>query len=104
MEGQKTTKADIVESIYLSTNLSKKDIRVVVDHLIEVLKTELSDGKVIELRGLGTFELKQRKGREKARNPKTGEIVSVDSHCVVAFRSGKELKSRVWNLQIEKKE
>lgn len=103
MEEQKTTKADIVELIYLSSDISKKDIRVVVDQLFEVLKDKLSQGAVIELRGFGTFELKQRKGREKARNPKTGEAVSVDSHCVVSFRSGKELKSRVWNLQVEKK-
>ena len=103
MDEQKTTKADIIELIYLSSDISKKDIRVVVDQLFEVLKDKLSQRAVIELRGFGTFELKQRKGREKARNPKTGEVVSVDSHCVVSFRSGKELKRRVWNLQVEKK-
>lgn len=99
MKREKVTKADLIEQIYLDTGVSKKDTRVVLDQLFEVLKDSLEEDRVIELRGLGTFELKQRKGREKARNPRTGETVSVESHCVASFRSGKELKSRVWNAR-----
>ena len=57
--------------------------------------------KVIELRGFGTFEVRTRKGREKARNPKTGDLVAVDTHGVAVFRPGKELKDLVWNLRQE---
>ena len=39
-----------------------------------------------------------RKGREKARNPKTGELCSVEPHGVVFFRAGKELKDAVWSI------
>jgi integration host factor subunit beta len=53
---------------------------------------------VIELRGFGTFEVKVRKARPKARNPKTGEAISIHSHGVVAFRSGRELKQDVWTI------
>jgi integration host factor subunit beta len=45
-----------------------------------------------------------RKGRSKARNPKTGEIVSVDPHFVSVFRPGKEIKQAVWNLPVEVEE
>ena len=55
--------------------------------------------RVIELRGFGTFEIRTRKGREKARNPKTGDLVSVETHGVAIFRPGKELKDAVWNLR-----
>ena len=50
-----------------------------------------------ELRGFGTFEVRVRKGKEKARNPKTGEIVSVDKHGVAVFRAGRELKEELWD-------
>lgn len=103
MGSSKVTKADLIQAIYLSSSVSKKDIHVVLDQLIEVIKDKLSEDNIIELRGLGTFFLKQRKGRAKARNPKTGEVVSIGSHCVAAFKSGKELKGRVWDVKKEDK-
>ena len=97
----KFTKADIVDTIYNKTGTDRKDIRVMVDLFIEETKEALVSGKVIELRGFGTFEVKIRKGRQKARNPKTGEILSVNSHGIVVFRPGKELKKDVWNIKQE---
>jgi nucleoid DNA-binding protein len=54
---------------------------------------------VVELRGFGTFEIRTRKGREKARNPKTGEVVPVQNHGVTVFRPGKDLKKKTWELR-----
>ena len=89
---EKLTKAEIIENIQNNNpSISRSDIHVVLDNLFEELKTGLSEGKTIELRGLGTFEVRSRKGKEKARNPKTGETVSVDDHGVAYFRPGKEL-------------
>lgn len=95
---EKITKNDLVESISLNTNIYKKDIASVVDALFEVMKEELAQGSTIELRGFGTFEPRLRKAKSSARNPKTGEKISVDSHYVAAFRAGKELKEKLWNL------
>ena len=99
----KITKSDIVDAIHNKVGLAKIDlkrseIRIVVDLFIEELKAALISRGVIELRGFGTFEIKTRKGRARARNPRTGEIVSVNSHGIAAFRAGKELKQDVWNL------
>ena len=71
----------------------------VIDELFEEIKDGLKEDRVIELRGFGTFEIRTRKGREKARNPKTGDLVSVETHGVAIFRPGKELKDAVWNLR-----
>lgn len=98
MGGSKLTKADIIDSVYQKTGMDKKDIHGVIDTVLEVIKQGLMDGQVVELRGFGTFEIRLRKGRQKARNPKTGETVSVSSHGVAAFRPGKELKKGVWNI------
>ena len=95
----KLTKADIVDAIYGKVSTDRKKIQIVVDSFLEEVKAALVSYKAIELRGFGTFEIKIRKGRKKARNPKTGETVSVDSHGIVAFRAGRELKQDVWIIK-----
>ena len=99
MAGSKYTKAEIIDSIYNKTGMNRKEIRDIIDIYIDELKNALHDHRVIELRGFGTFEIKIRKGRKKARNPKTGETLSVSSHGIVSFRAGRDLKKEVWNLQ-----
>jgi integration host factor subunit beta len=101
MVGNKYTKAEIVDSIYNKTGINRKEIRDVVDLFIDEIKDALIKRMVIELRGFGTFEVKIRKGRQKARNPRTGEILSVNSHGIASFRAGRELKQDVWNLKQE---
>jgi integration host factor subunit beta len=97
MAAKKFTKSHIIDSVYQKTGMSRKEIRTVIDLFIDEIKEALIKNMVIELRGFGTFETKTRKGRSKARNPKTGELVSVHSHGVAAWRPGRELKQDVWN-------
>ena len=95
----KLTKAEIIESIKsISPHISRDDIHIVIDSLFDELKGALADGKTIELRGFGTFEVRTRKGKDHARNPKTGAKVSVEDHGVAFFKPGKELQEKVWNL------
>jgi integration host factor subunit beta len=98
MVGNKSTKAEIVDSICNKTGINRKEIRDMVDLFIDEIKNALHERRVIELRGFGTFEIRIRKGRKKARNPKTGETLSVNSHGIVSFRAGRELRKDVWNL------
>lgn len=95
----KLTKAEIVNNIHESVDVNKKDIHVIIDSFFDEVKSALVESKVVELRGFGTFEVKTRKAREKARNPKTGEIIPVESHGVTVFRPGKELKELTWNVK-----
>ena len=88
---EKLTKAQIVEAVFQSIQISKRDIYKVIDLVFEELKQALAKDKIIELRGFGTFEVRIRKGK-KARNPKTGETVITQKHGVVFFKPGKELK------------
>jgi integration host factor subunit beta len=98
MAGKKITKADIVDSVYLKTGMSRKEIRAVIDLFLGDIKAALVEGTTIELRGFGTFEVRVRKGRSQARNPRTGGTVSVHSHSIAAFRPGRELKQDMWNV------
>ncbi len=99
MNGNKLTKAELIEKIFEKHNISKLEIHDIIDDLFNQLKDALKEDRVIELRGFGTFEIRTRKGRDKARNPKTGEIVPVKTHGVAIFRPGKELKQIAWSLR-----
>jgi len=96
----KVTKAEIIGSIRSKeSNMDYKDIHAVLDAFFEEIKRALGDDRVVELRGFGTFKVRTRKGRERARNPKTGELVSVKTHGIAIFRPGKELKQISWDLR-----
>jgi integration host factor subunit beta len=101
MAAGRFTKADIVDALYDDTGIERKEIRKVIDLFFKEIKNALMRRDVIELRGFGTFEIKVRKGRSRARNPKTGETVSVRSHGTVCFRPGQELKQDAWLINDE---
>jgi integration host factor subunit beta len=98
MTEKKITKIDILDSIYQKTGMNRKEIREIIDLFLDDIKNALVKDVAVELRGFGTFEARIRKGRSKARNPRTGTPVSVNSHGVAAFRPGRELKQDIWRL------
>lgn len=113
MGKNKLTKAAIIENLrkrftdrdnvlFQALDMGKLDrnqIHVVIDSFFEEVKAGLENDCTIELRGFGTFEIKTRKGRDRARNPKTGNVVSVETHGVAVFRPGKEIKEKAWNVR-----
>ncbi|MDR3311524.1 MAG: integration host factor subunit beta [Spirochaetaceae bacterium] len=103
MNPEKVTKVELVESVYQNTGVEKKVIQVMVESVLTEIKNSLKAGATLELRGFGTFEVRLRKGREKARNPKTGAALKVRPHYVAAFRPGKDLKQAMWDLPVEEK-
>lgn len=98
MKNAKLTKAEMIGVIGERTGYSASEIASVINETFRVLSDALAEGRTAELRGFGTFEVRRRKGRDAARNPKTGEAVSVPSHGVAVFRAGKELKDAVWDM------
>ena len=98
MSNRKLTKAEIVENVNGKLDIERNSIKPIINEFFEEVKDGLRKSQTIELRGFGTFEVRIRKGREKARNPKTGDVVAVDRHGVAIFRPGKELKDFVWDI------
>jgi nucleoid DNA-binding protein len=88
------TKADIVDQIADRTGLTKKDVADTVDEFLEAVGRALANGQHIEIRGFGTFKVKDRKSR-LARNPRTGDAVPVPPRRVPVFKVSKELKDLV---------
>ena len=75
-------------------HLSASDIELAVKALLDHFSATLARGERIEVRGFGAFTLRHHEPRV-ARNPRTGEPVSLDAQHVPHFRPGKELRERV---------
>ena len=88
------TKADLVEEVSKVTELTRKDSEVIVDTLFESVIKALKTGDKLEVRGFGSFRVRQRNARV-GRNPKTGEKVEVPAKRVPYFKPSKELKDLI---------
>ena len=94
MTGGSMTKAELVEEVSRVSDLTKKHSEVIVDTVFQSIIDALNRGEKIELRGFGSFRLRQREPR-KGRNPKTGDKVDVPPKKVPYFKPGKELKELI---------
>jgi integration host factor subunit beta len=88
------TKADLVEEVSRVTELTRKDSEVIVDTLFDSVIKALRTGDKLEVRGFGSFRVRQRNARV-GRNPKTGEKVEVPAKRVPYFKPSKELKDLI---------
>lgn len=99
------TKADLVERVTTQISrtagpmISKKDCARVVDSFLEAVKESLQRQENIEVRGFGTFKIRNRKTR-MARNPRTGSPVEVSARPVPVFKPSKELRVLVAGLDV----
>lgn len=85
-------KADIVNRVAEASEVSRVKAAEAVDTMLDAIKDALTDGKRIELRGFGVFQVRNRK-RGIGRNPKTGVEVAIAPGKTVRFKPGKELKN-----------
>ncbi len=69
----------------------KKDIDQAVDIILDSMKEALSEGRRVEIRGFGSFSVRQRKARE-TKNPKTGKMMSIPPRKTLHFTMSKSLK------------
>lgn len=88
------TKAELIEEVSRVSDLTKKHSEIIVDTVFKSIINALHRGDKIELRGFGSFRIRQRESR-KGRNPKTGERVDVPAKKVPYFKPGKELKELI---------
>lgn len=88
-------KSEFIESLsdklpYFSYQDINSATRIMLDHMTDTL----ASGERIEIRGFGSFSLRHRQAKQ-ARNPKSGETISVPAKHVPKFKAGKELRNRV---------
>lgn len=87
-------KSELIEKLSERTNLPLKEAGAITDIILETLTEALASGDSIEIRGFGSFVVKEYKAYH-GRNPKTGQKIEVPPKRLPFFKVGKELKERV---------
>ena len=88
------TKADIISEVSDMTGLTKVEIEAVLEGIMVSISDSLSRGERVDLRGFGSFLVKQRAARD-ARNPATNEIVKLKERFIPVLKVSKILKEDV---------
>lgn len=87
-------KSELVEQLATQKEISNKRAEEIVNLVFASMTEALAEGDRIEIRGLGSFVIKDY-GSYTGRNPKTGETITVRPKKLPFFKVGKELKERV---------
>ena len=94
-----TTRSELVKKIVESSSYKRRDIDLAMGILFDAFGRTLSDGGRIELRDFGVLSIRQRPSRQ-ARNPRTGESVSISAKKYLHFKMGKNLQKTINNQKI----
>jgi DNA-binding protein HU-beta len=87
-------KSQLIDSIALKAELSKKDSHKVLDAFLSTITETLSLSEEVAIAGFGTFKISHRAAR-LGKNPKTGEALQIKAAKVPSFKAGKLLKESV---------
>jgi Bacterial nucleoid DNA-binding protein len=82
------TKADIVNEISKSTGVDKHSVLASVESFMEIVKSSLSDGENVYLRGFGSFIIKKR-AQKTARNISKNTTIIIPEHNIPSFKPAK---------------
>jgi DNA-binding protein HU-beta len=85
-------KVDVINEVSKAADITKVRAEVAVEALLDAMKSSLTRGERIELRGFGVFQVKPRK-RGIGRNPRTGMEVRIPPGRTIRFKPGKDLQS-----------
>jgi nucleoid DNA-binding protein len=95
------TKRDIVVAIANETGQSQQDVAVAVQRTLDLIRAAVTQGRTVELRNFGVFEVKMRRQRI-GRNPNAPEKdVIIPPRAAVKFKPGKEMREEVLKLTPE---
>ncbi len=85
------TKVDLIEAVAEEAGVRKKEAEAMVNAALAAMAESLQSGERIEIRGFGSFGIRQRRART-GRNPKTGVAVHVPPKRICYFKAGKTLR------------
>jgi DNA-binding protein HU-beta len=88
------TKQQLIEQVAAKTELKKSEAEVAVDSVLALIAEALRANERVDLRGFGSFVVKERKARQ-GRNPRTGEAITIAAKRDASFKPGKELTDRL---------
>ena len=94
LETPTLTKAQLAEKLFDNIGLNKREAKDMVDAFFDLIVQELVKGNDVKISGFGNFQLRSKSPRP-GRNPRTGELISIDARRVVTFHASNKLKAIV---------
>ncbi|WP_302466929.1 integration host factor subunit alpha [Geomonas subterranea] len=91
-KGITMTKADIVERLAKRNGFTKAESMDLVETVLDIMKTTLTNGEILKVSGFGSFIVKEKDDR-RGRNPQTGEEITINARRVLAFKPSMVLKN-----------
>lgn len=89
------TKSELIQNLAdANPHLYQRDMERIVTTIFDEITTALEDGNRVELRGFGSFSIKER-GSRVGRNPRSGEVVNVAAKRLPYFKTGKQLREKL---------
>ncbi|MBQ0072575.1 MAG: integration host factor subunit beta [Prevotella sp.] len=88
------TKADIITEISNKTGQQKKDVMIVVEGLMQVIRDAMCNEENVYLRGFGTFVVKKR-AEKTARNISKNTTLTIPPHNYPGFKPAKSFQQRM---------
>ena len=89
------TKSELIAKLaQKNPQLYIRDVEMIVETIFEEMTEALANGDRVELRGFGSFSVKEREART-GRNPRTGASVEVAAKKLPAFKAGKALRDKL---------
>ena len=96
MADKSMTKSDLIRWVSVKNHIQHPEAEVAVNKFFETIMSALGDGKRVELRGFGSFSVREYDGY-MGRNPRTGEPIPVPPKKLPFFKVGKDMKEAVDN-------
>ena len=87
-------KSELIEALAQEVDLPHREEAAVTNTIIETMIAALAKGDNIEIRGFGSFVIKNYRSYE-GRNPKSGKKIEVAPKKLPFFKVGKELREQV---------
>jgi integration host factor subunit beta len=94
-KGALVLKTELIQRVAdLNPHLRASDAEKIVNTIFEEMIAAMARGDRVELRGIGAFTVRVRRGRP-GRNPRTGRKVVVPQRLHPHFKPGKPMRERL---------
>jgi DNA-binding protein HU-beta len=87
-------KAELVEKVAKQTSMTKANVEIVLDSVIDSIYKAIKKGEDVKLVGFGTFVKTKRKART-GRNPATGKEIQIPATWTPKFKPGTDFKNTI---------
>jgi len=95
------TKAEVIAQIAEKTGVDKSDVSSTVEAFFSVVKTSMSEGNNVYIRGFGSF-INKKRAKKVARNISKNTAIIIDEHFVPAFKPAKEFVNQIKDSKLIK--